>query len=245
MSDIYASQQEWQALRLGKFTASNIGELMKSGKGKDEYFGKAALTYINDVLTEILTGEPMDGELSGANIKSLQHGQAHEYEALMLLQEQTGLDIEFFGLANPKFIEYNKYSGGTPDGLSTMYCIEVKCPWNSSVHTKRLLAVKKGVNFNEWLKTNEPDYYAQLQFNMMCSFKVGGVFSSYDPRAIAYGDNRLVVMQIEPDILFQKNLHERLEKAAEIISDNLTLIQSNVIIAFKDKELNATIIEKG
>lgn len=244
MTDIFSAQQDWQAKRLGKFTASNIGKLLKKGRSKAEYFGDGALTYINAVLTEILTSEPMDGELSGANIKSLQHGQAHEYEALILLQERTGIEIEFFGLANPQFIEYNRYSGGTPDGLSAEYLIEIKCPWNSAIHTKRLKAVLKGLDFNQWLKEEEPDYYAQVQFNMMCAKKDKALFVSYDPRAIAYGDNRLVIMEILADKEYQTDLSERLEKAAEIISEDLALIRP-VIIAERDEQVNATIVQRA
>ena len=36
---------EWHRLRCGSFTGSKIGDLMKSGKKKEQIFGETAMTY--------------------------------------------------------------------------------------------------------------------------------------------------------------------------------------------------------
>ena len=55
LNDIIAAQPtqhslDWYRARLGKFTGSQVGRLMKSGRGKDEYFGKDALAAATDII---------------------------------------------------------------------------------------------------------------------------------------------------------------------------------------------------
>jgi hypothetical protein len=40
------AEEEWFAKRAGKFTCSRFGDLMTTGRGKDEVFGQTALSYI-------------------------------------------------------------------------------------------------------------------------------------------------------------------------------------------------------
>lgn len=44
--------KEWKIQRLGYFTGSRIADLMVSGRGKGELFGKTAMSYIYSVASE-------------------------------------------------------------------------------------------------------------------------------------------------------------------------------------------------
>ena len=45
---------DWYKCRLGHFTGSQVGRLMKKGRGKDAEWSADALTYIKEVVAERL-----------------------------------------------------------------------------------------------------------------------------------------------------------------------------------------------
>lgn len=220
---MFDEQIAWKGKKLGKISASEIWKLMKKGKGKDEYFGQVALTYIDEKVTEIITGQPVK-DLS--NMNAIEWGHAHENEAVIEYEYRTGNKIEYYGGANPKFFPYNHFSGGSPDGLDDNSVYEVKCPYNSVHHTKNLLASLKDMG-GEWLKKHHEDYYCQIQFNMMCTKRSNGIFISYDPMPIN-PSHRLAVIQISKDEELCNELNERINKAVELISENVSLLTSSI-----------------
>ena len=231
--------QDWQLQRLGKFTASEIHKLLQSGKGKDEYFGKTALSYIDEKIAELITGQPIK-DISG--LAAIEWGNAHEYEGLMILQDALGKPVTIYGGSNNMFFPYNEFSGGSIDAETDDEVIEAKCPYNAAVHTANLIAALKEES-NAWMKKNRAEYYAQLQFNMMCRQKDKGIFYSYDPRPLNES-HRKAIIRIAPDEELREGINERLVKAAEIVSVALELLQKqpSVLIAEYDKDLNTTIV---
>lgn len=217
----YFEQTDWKAKRLGRFTASEMHKLMKGGRKKDQLFGQGALTYINEKIAEIITGESKD--LDG--IKALEWGAANELDAITLFQEQHPRPIEFFGIGNPQFFAYNAVSGGSPDGLSEDAVIEIKCPFNSANHIDFLSISKAIDNHTEWLSENWDDYFIQIQFNMLCCGKSKGYLVSYDPRVINH-EHRLAVLQIDGRGDYQADIDYRISEAKKIVQQRLKLIES-------------------
>lgn len=181
---------DWKAERLGKFTASEIHKLLGDGKVRD--------TYIFEKATEILTGEPVS-DLSG--MKALEWGKKHEKEAYTLWEGGTK------GFLGEKFFPLNEWAGGSPDGKIWEQVIEVKCPFNSSNHLQNLQMETP----TDLLKLHK-DYYAQVQFNMICTKMESGVFISYDPRFIETR-KQLKILAIPKDNDYQNLILERLESA--------------------------------
>ena len=81
---------EWKQSRLGFFTGSQIGKLMKGGRGKDKFFGDTALSYIYDVasqryLKEVVVSNPdvweMYNEQTSSWSRAIQFGVDWEEEA--------------------------------------------------------------------------------------------------------------------------------------------------------------------
>lgn len=238
---IFEEQAHWQQARLGKFTASEIHKLMQKGKSKSEYFGKGAMTYIKERLAEILTGQPVK-ELTGLN--ALEWGNAHEMEAVKSFQEAYKIpELIYYGGANPSFFEFNKYSGGSPDGITSTHIIEVKCPYNSGVHIDNLLG-SRSENPALWFKGNRLEYFYQSQFNMMCCKKRRGYFVSYDPRMVDE-TNRLAIIELTLDEETENEISERIDSGANIIRESIKILeqQSLVLIAHHDPEANVTIVE--
>lgn len=204
-------EQEWKGERLGKFTASEIGKLMVKGRGKDQYFGDGAITYIESRAAEIFNQLPI-ADLDG--MKAIEWGNTYEAEAAMLFAEKMDVHCIYYGKANPRFFPYKpveKWAGGSPDGeipeLDAIY--EIKCPENSTHHIKycRLKEAKD-------LKDEKPLYYGQIQFNMMSTGRRNGYFVSYDPRPLE-ASVRMKILHVPYDETYCKELDERLHKAVD------------------------------
>ena len=89
------------------------------------------------------------------------------------------------------------------------YCIEVKCPYNSAVHLKNI-----AITDNAGLKSEHPEYYAQIQMNMVCMNCDFGLFVSYDPRNLY---KPLHVVVIQPDAELQNKICKKVSLAREFV----------------------------
>lgn len=155
----------WDKARLGKFTASEIYKLMGTPKSKTDIFTATAWTYILDKVSEELTGfAPVK------NGEALVWGIEQEAQAKKWFTTITGKTIE-----ECSFIPYDDYSGGSPDGKIEDGIIEIKCPYNTVNHLKHILDSKD-------FRANFPEYYWQMQMNMLVTETKKAYFISFDPR---------------------------------------------------------------
>jgi hypothetical protein len=216
----YEQQNEWLQQRLGKFTASEIHKLLERGRNKDEYFGKGAATYVRTKLAEILTGTVV--ELT--DVPAIEWGNSNELEAVTEFEKVTGLKVDYYGKANPKFFQYSDYSGGSPDGLTNNDAvIEVKCPANSAYHVMFLLMD------DDDLKERK-DYFAQVQMNMLCTGKQKAYFVSYDPR-MTDPSHKIRIMEVKYDEEFIETLKERIAEAEKYMKALYAIIDENELAA--------------
>ena len=167
---------EWYLARKGKFTASEIYNLLTTSKKKDETFGETALTYIKGKVSEYLMQEDVFIEMQDLAFSNTatRWGEQYEPEARQLYSELTGIEVEETG-----FIPYSRHSGGSPDGLwkNGQGLIEIKCPFNPSKHIEFMM-----MKTQDDLKEANKQYYWQCMSNMLfagCSYID---FVSYDPR---------------------------------------------------------------
>lgn len=244
---IFEDNSEWEAARLGKFTASEIHKLMGAGKKKEDYFSVGAMTYILDVVSEIITQEKADDfEGNGAT----EWGHANEALAIRAFEAETFLAVTHYGNANPKFYPLAwavNFAGGSPDCETANHIGEVKCPKKTAIHLSRL--PYKDANC---LKENEPMIYGQLQFNMLCAGKKKGFFISFDPR-IPHESMRLKIIWVDLDVEYLNTLCERLGKAIEVLLDILPKEHYKmdwtgepfVMLAEHDEEVNTIIIKEA
>lgn len=211
----------WKSQRLGKFTSSEIYKLMQQGRKKGELFGKGALTYIREKVSEILTGEEIK-DLSGLN--AIEWGHANELDAIRSYQDRMQIEyVTYYGGAYPNYIPFNKYSGGSPDAETETHCIEAKCPYSSQVHIDNLLGSLSASPI-EWMKVERSEHYCQLQFNMLLTGKVKGHYISFDPRMVEEVD-RLAIIEVVQDDKLIIELVERLKSASKIAKEMLETIK--------------------
>lgn len=230
LNDILASQPtqhslDWYRVRLGRFTGSEVGRLMKSGRGKDDIFSKDALTYINEVVAERMLNPSVvmvDGLFEEylmqvtASSKALAWGNDQEMNARGLYASITKRKVTSCGA-----IQFCDYFADSPDGLciEDNGAIEIKCPQNKT-HTDYLV----GIHDAESLKAIKPEYYWQCMAHMTVSGADWCDWMSYCP----FSKKPLHVVRIERDSSAIATLLDRLELAEQRSNEMIQQIQAVV-----------------
>lgn len=166
-------KEAWLKQREGKFTSSNCHKLMTYENKLDE-FPKGAMTYVEEVVIEILTAGK--GKKNFKN-DSMDRGNEEEKFAVVKFEEKTGLKL-YATNEDQEFIQMCSYFGGTPDGLfNEDGLVEIKCP-DSKTHIFYLRNIKSWEN----LKKICSNYYWQIQGNLLATGRKTAYFISYDDR---------------------------------------------------------------
>ena len=212
--DLKQKSKEWFLHRWDKFTGSEIPNLMKQGRGKNELWGETAKKVIlNKVSYERMTdeGREQQAEIEMArDFVQTRWGNTYEPEARAKYAEQTGYTVVEAGfMVNPVM----PFNGGSFDGEifnedgDTYGIIEIKCPYDPTKHEDNASLKINGLDVKH-------EYYAQIQNNI----NVAGVdwcdFISYDPRKKP--EFQLVVIRVDRDQIFIDAMIERIEKAQRI-----------------------------
>lgn len=184
---------EWFAARLGKVTASRVGDIMAKTKSG---YGAARKNYMAQLLCERLTGVREEVYINAA----MQRGTDLEPKARATYMLLTGELVEEVGFVKHPIISM---AGASPDGLiNDDGLIEIKCP-NTATHL-------------EFIRTKKPksEYILQMQWQMACTGRSWCDFVSYDdrlPEKFAFYSIRLkrdddLIKEIEAEV--QKFLDE-------------------------------------
>lgn len=195
--------EEWFEVRKGKFTASNIYKIC--GKSIDT---QTAETYILEKLSERLGVSTIQYQTD-----SMRWGEETEPLAFDVVNK-------FEKFKESTFKPYNDYFGGSPDGVNTEKILEIKCPYNPVEHLRHLKIIN-GLT----LKQIKPEYYWQIQANMLVFDRQKALFASFDPRL---NHEKLIHMVvIERDLEASKLILERVQQATLILNEYLELLNLN------------------
>lgn len=178
---------EWHAIRKGKMTGSHAQAIATQGKGLDTYVYQLVAEKYSCAQKENYTNEHME------------RGIELESEARSLYELETGSTIEEVG-----FVEYEEYSGVSPDGLlNDDAIIEIKC--HSDVeHLKLILNGSDGI---------DTGYFWQIQMQLLVTEREYAVYVSYNPNF----KNSLLTFTIEKDDGYFEKLRAGLAKGREMI----------------------------
>lgn len=215
------AETPWEIKRLGKFTSSEIDNLLTepiTRKAKEAgELSETAKTYILKKVSEIITGTRR--EVSGP---AIEWGELYESEAAALIKEIYP-SFKYMGKENPEFFPYSDFSGGSPDGLdeAAKTVHEIKCPENPVNHVRYCL-LKSG----EDLKEAERDYYHQVQMNMLCVAVCKGwnlsdmkaIFTTYCP-IVNDPYPRIKMLTIYPDMEAIEKLQAVIPAAEQMLAD--------------------------
>lgn len=211
---IRQQSEAWDKIRLGKFTASTVHNLMSEPRSKaDRDAGKLSQTaekYVIQKAMEIVTGESQEDAYG----RAIDWGNEWEEHALGELKKQ--LEFESGGevrmVMKPPFKLWNEFAGCSADAIiydsemDPLLIVETKCPYNSVTHF-----MHSRISDGESLRDINEDYFWQVQMNMLVHQTTAGYFASYDPRQPEH--RRLHYARIEADITALTTLCEKLEKA--------------------------------
>lgn len=176
MVDIEQRTDAWYTARIGKVTASRIGDVMAKTKTGPSASRK---NYMAELVCERLTGLKTDSYMSA----SMQHGVETEAEARQAYEIETFQAVIECGFyIAPDIAE----SGASPDGLiNEDGLIEIKCP-NTATHIETLLN-----------STIDNKYFLQMQWQIYCTGRKWCDFVSYDNRLPE--NLRLFIKRVERD----------------------------------------------
>lgn len=205
--------EDWHRARSGKFTPSELYRLMTEPKVKTEKLSEGAKTYVKEKIAEILTVDISNEKMFHGN-NATEWGNSFEGEAIELFSDMLNKEI-----INVGFLNYDDNFGGTPDGIShdNLFGIEVKCPYNPSIHLDNLLLDSLA------FKKERKEYYWQIQGYSLITGIEDWYFVSYDPRQIDYKLKILPIKRNEDDIRIIK---EKLQIAADYKHELLTKLNT-------------------
>ena len=232
LNDIIAKQPtqhslDWYRARLGKFTGSQVGRLMKSGRGKDEYFSKDALAYINEVVAERLLNPSVVqiDELFEEYLlqvtptsKAMAWGTDQELNAKGLYSS-----IYKRKITNCGAFALSSYFASSPDGVveSENGCIEVKSPMPKT-HTEYLVNIHNA----EDLKAVKPEYYWQCLSHMAVTGAKFCDWVSYCP----FLKPSIHIVRIERDSDAIAQLLERIDQAEQMAQELIKKAKLNKVV---------------
>lgn len=244
--NVYPDKQ-WDIARLGKFTASQIDDLLtppkdKAAKDRGE-LSDTAKKYIKQKATEIITGT-----IRQIQVYATEWGNEWESKAAEKLRSLYAGEFEYYGSENPMFFPYCDFSGGSPDAVDRFNAVvfEIKCPENPENHIEYCL-----LESGQDLKKVNRAYYHQIQFNMLCVAKelkcdfmdMSAIYFSYYPY-VREGYKDEVKINIYPEKGFKELVETAIDKGTTELARILGLMQTpQVITAEYDSNVGATIIQ--
>jgi len=160
--ELIQGSEEWHAVRLGKITASRLGDLMKKTK-----YGES--TYKTRLRMELAIERITNTSASSVVMNKAMHdGIEREPDARTLFEAVTGKEVALSGSHDhPDIVN----TSASPDGLlrGENAILEIKCPTHTT-HAKNLMA--DGM---------DKRYLFQVQWQIACTESTHGYFVSYHP----------------------------------------------------------------
>ena len=193
---------EWFAQRLGKVTASRVGDVIaktKSGPSasRDNYATQLVLERLTNAKGEFFTNAAM------------QWGTETEPMARQAYELKRGVFVDEVGFIDHPTIDM---SGASPDGLvDKTGLVEIKCP-ESKTHMEYLMSGKPPAK-----------YIPQMMWQMACTGREWCDFVSFDPR---FPTNlQILVVKVEYDPTYVKMLELEITQFLDEVSKKVELLR--------------------
>ncbi len=198
--------EEWHRQRLGKLTASRMGDVMARTKTG---YGAARGNYLAQLVAERLCGQPS----SPYESPSMAWGKEYEDEAKRAYMFRTDRLVTTAGFVDHPEIAM---SGASPDGyVGEDGLIEIKAP-NTTTHLEIVLA------------GNVPDkYLPQIFWQLACTGRRWCDFVSYDPRLPEH--LRFIALRIARDDERIRSLEEEARTFLAEVEQRVQAITARVI----------------
>lgn len=194
--------EEWFTQRLGKVTASRVGDVIAKTKT-----GQAASrdNYATQLILERLTNNKEEFFKSLA----MQWGTDTEPMARQAYEVKRNVFVDEVGFIHHPTIEM---SGASPDGLvGENGLVEIKCP-ESKTHMEYLISGNP-----------PPKYIPQMMWQMACTGREWCDFVSFDPR---FPENlQILVVKVEYDPKYVSMLELEITKFLDEVSKKVEILR--------------------
>ena len=161
-TELIQGSDAWFAARVGKITASRLGDIMRKTKwGESTYKAKVRL----ELAIERITGKSASSVVMN---QAMRDGVDREPDARKLFEAVTGKEVAEVGsFDHPEIVN----TSASPDGLirGEDAVLEIKCPTHAT-HAKNLMSEKMPKN-----------YEYQVQWQIACTESEHAYFASYHP----------------------------------------------------------------
>lgn len=185
--EIEQNTDEWFDKRKLSLTASRAQAIGNNGKGLETYVYDIIANYYSSAEKESYTNE------------DIERGNELEDQARGIYELETGNKVDQVG-----FIELDKYTGGSPDGLIGKYGgLEIKC-LNDSKYIRELLSEKR---------TTEYDW--QIQMYLYITGRKWWHLAIYNPNF----KKNMIIYTVYPDKEKQEKLKEGIESGKTMIKE--------------------------
>lgn len=169
---------EWYRARIGKFTASNLSELMAKPADKAALWSKSSLNCIEKAATQLFFNHYYERPDNDAT----RWGIRNEPKAIESFGRKSKFETSDIGFVlHPEIPEV----GATPDAVvfengekEYSAIAEIKCPFNSKNH----FDYSQRIINDSCLKKIKSAYYWQIQGEIWITDANHGYFVSFDPR---------------------------------------------------------------
>jgi putative phage-type endonuclease len=202
MKMIEQRTDEWFAQRLGKVTASRVGDVIAKTKtgpsaSRDNYATQLVLERLTNAKGEFFTNAAM------------QWGTETEPMARQAYELKRGVFVDEVGFIDHPTIDM---SGASPDGLvDKTGLVEIKCP-ESKTHMEYLMSGKPPAK-----------YIPQMMWQMACTGREWCDFVSFDPR---FPTNlQILVVKVEYDPTYVKMLELEITQFLDEVSKKVELLR--------------------
>ena len=193
---------EWFAQRLGKVTASRVGDVIAKTKtgpsaSRDNYATQLVLERLTNAKGEFFTNAAM------------QWGTETEPMARQAYELKRDVFVDEVGFIDHPTIDM---SGASPDGLvDKTGLVEIKCP-ESKTHMEYLMSGKP-----------PSKYIPQMMWQMACTGREWCDFVSFDPR---FPTNlQILVVKVEYDPTYVKMLELEITQFLDEVSKKVELLR--------------------
>ena len=194
--------EEWFTQRLGKVTASRVGDVIAKTKtgpsaSRDNYATQLVLERLTNKQGEFFTNAAM------------QWGTETEPMARQAYELKRGVFVDEVGFIDHPTIDM---SGASPDGLvDKKGLVEIKCP-ESKTHMEYLMSGKPPAK-----------YIPQMMWQMACTGREWCDFVSFDPR---FPENlQILVVKVEYDPTYVKMLELEITQFLDEVSKKVELLR--------------------
>ena len=199
---------EWFAARLGKVTASKVGDVMARTKTG---YSASRENYMAQLICERLTGTKQESYSNAA----MEWGTETEPLARAAYEGSKDVLVDEVGIIDHPFLPM---CAASPDGLISIDgMLEIKCP-NTATHFDTLLAEKM-----------PSKYMPQVQWQMACANRLWVDFVSFDPRAPE--GLQLFITRVERDDKYIAEMEAEVNKFLEEMEARIAKLN-----AWKDKK---------